>query len=379
MMAAVVALKTCEVAYRGAIQGMQRQVWLNGVQAVMATLRWGGVLGVLMIAPSIDAYFLWQGLVSLLTVLVYARQTYHWLPPSSHCSKFSLESLRNVAPFAAGLAGTTLASLLLTQTDKVLLAKYFTLPVMGYYTIAATVAAMLSVFVYPITYALYPKLTELVARNDTAGEADTYIAVSQWLSVITVPPAVTLAAFAKTAILAWSGDPVLAEHAAPVVRLMVLGNLCNGFMNPPYMLQLANGWPGLSLKANIVAIFIVVPALLLVVPRYGAMGAAAVWLSMNAGYVLFVIHVMHRRLLPEWKWIWYRTAIALPLAGGGSAVLLLAWLLPFVSGRISEIALLLAVGLVVGLVVLLLVPRPRAFFLAHLRSFVGRAGRLGSA
>jgi hypothetical protein len=53
--------------------------------------------------------------------------------------------------------------------------------------------------------------------------------------------------------------------------------------------------------------------------HYGAMGAASVWLVLNAGGVLFEIPIMHRRLLPEEKWQWYWQDVLIPL---GAALLI---------------------------------------------------------
>ncbi|MGH8552477.1 MAG: lipopolysaccharide biosynthesis protein, partial [Methylococcales bacterium] len=47
IMGVVLAARMMEQAYRGAIQGAQRQVWLNAAQSLLATLRWAGAVGVL--------------------------------------------------------------------------------------------------------------------------------------------------------------------------------------------------------------------------------------------------------------------------------------------------------------------------------------------
>ena len=56
--------------------------------------------------------------------------------------------------------------------------------------------------------------------------------------------------------------------------LLALGNLLNGLMHLPYYAQLAHGWTGLSIRINIVAVLIIVPAILWATPIYDAEGAA---------------------------------------------------------------------------------------------------------
>jgi O-antigen/teichoic acid export membrane protein len=91
----------------------------------------------------------------------------------------------------------------------------------------------------------------------------------------------------------------------------------------PYQVQLAYGWTSLALKINIVAVIVLVPAIFWVVPRYGAVGAARLWVALNAGYVLAAISLMHRRLIPREKWRWYLGDVLLPI-GGAAGVMLVA-------------------------------------------------------
>ena len=53
------------------------------------------------------------------------------------------------------------------------------------------------------------------------------------------------------------------------------------------------------------AVALLVPMILWVVPRQGALGAAWVWIGLNAGYIVLNVGLMHRRLLTAEKWRWY--------------------------------------------------------------------------
>ena len=367
IMAFVIALRAWEQAYRGAIQGMQRQVWLNAVQAGFATLRWVGVLGILYwVSNTIAAFFIWQGLVSILTVIVYGWQTHRWMPAIARRARFSLEALREVAHFTGALAATTLVSIVLTQVDKLILSRLFTLDVFGYYTLATTAAAVLAPFVYPMSYALYPRLSEQLAQGDEAGAAQTYHKASQFVSALIVPVAVMLAFFARMVLTAWTENPALAAQVAPILRFQILGNLCNGLMIAPGMLALAYGWAGLSLRINLGALIFIVPTLLLAVPAYGPVGASAVWLVLNMGYVLIAIPILHTRILRTQMWRWYREVVILPLLAAVPAAALLAAVIPANLGRIATFAVLAAAGALVMALVFLVMPAMRAIVLQQL-------------
>lgn len=360
VMGFVVATRLWEEVYRGAIRGMQQQVWLNSVQAILATLRWGGVLAVLAwISPSVQAFFVWQGLVSFISVIIYARKTYQWLPDSTRSGQFSLSVIKGVGRFAGGMATITLLALLLTQVDKLLLSGLLSLEQFGYYALAGVVAGGLAQLIIPINAAIYPKFTELVTCHDEVALIKTYHDSCQLMSAVIIPPALVLAAFAKPVLLLWTGNHVLTAAVAPILSLLVLGTLFNGFMNIPYMLQLAYGWTGLAIRVNIVAVAIIVPGILLVVPRYGAIGAAWVWIVLNAGYMLIGIQFMYRRLMPKEKGRWYRQSVANPLLTGAVVAFGLAYLLPVTQGQLGSIIIIVFVSICVSTSVVVVLPTVR--------------------
>lgn len=365
IMGFVLALRLWEEIYRGAIRGMQRQVWLNGAQALLATLRWGGVVVVLLVAPEIQAFFLWQAAVSVASVLVLGRKTYLLLPQPSRGARFSLEEIRSVGRFAGGMTTIALLALLLTQIDKLLLSGLLTLDQFGYYALASLLSGALVQLVTPINAAVYPRFTELVTRCDEAGLVKTYHDSCQLMSAIIIPPALLLACFADPVLLLWTGNRELTALVAPVLSLLALGTLFNGFMNVPYMLQLAHGWTGYAIRVNTVAVALIVPAILWTVPRYGAIGAAWIWLVLNAAYVTLAAHFMYRRLLPGQKLRWYRDAVIRPLLAGGLLAGGLAWLMPTPQGRADAALEVLLAGLGTGIAVILALPDIRRRIMAY--------------
>jgi len=314
VMGLVTAIRFIEGVYRSAIVGLQRQVLFNAIYSLMATLRAVGALVILVwVSASIDAFFMWQGFVSIATLIILAATIYTSLPPAKRRARFSMDSLLGVWRFAGGMVGITILALLLTQVDKILLSKLLTLSEYGYYTLAATVAAALHMLISPITQAWYPHLCELHARNDQPTLAQTYHQGAQLVSVMAGSAAIVMILHSETFLRLWTQDSALAQRTALVLSLLILGNLLNGLMWIPYQTQLAHGWTSLMVRINIVAVSVIVPAVVWVTPRYGAEGAAWVWVSLNAGYVLIGIHFMHRKILTKEKWRWYGQDVLAPL------------------------------------------------------------------
>jgi O-antigen/teichoic acid export membrane protein len=242
--------------------------------------------------------------------------TYVSLPPAERAGKFSLVALEGIRRIAVGIFGITLLSLLLTQVDKILLSKLLSLKEYGHYTLAATIAGGLYAIITPIIQSFYPRLCELHARNDQVGLINTYHKGAQLISVFGGSVAIVIILFSETFLRLWTQDPELAQRNATLVSLLMFGNLLNGLMGIPHLTQIAHGRTSLMIRINIIAITIIVPAILWVTPRFNAEGAAWVWVSLNAGYVLIGIHFMYQRILCNEKWSWYIKDVLIPLFPG---------------------------------------------------------------
>ena len=313
----VTAIRFMENIYRSSIIGLQRQVLYNVVNSVLASLRGLGAVGVLVwISASIEAFFIWHGIVSIVSLIILIILTYESLPRAERAGRFSLVALRNIWKFAGGMVSITLLSLLLMQVDKILLSKLLSLKEYGYYTLVTIIAGGLYTVITPIAQSFSPRLSELHARDDQVGLINTYHKGTQLVSVFAGSVAIVIILFAETFLRLWTQDLELTKKTANLLSVLMFGNLLNGLMIIPYHTQLAHGWTSLMIRINMIAIAIIIPTILWVTPRFGAEGAAWVWVSLNAGYVLIGIHFMYRRILVTEKWRWYVHDVFIPLLAG---------------------------------------------------------------
>lgn len=313
VMAVVIGLRWPVTLYTGGLNGLQRQVMVNALLAVFVTLQGAGALAVLwFVEPTIRAFFLWQGLIALIQV-VLLRFTLLRSLPGKRNGAFRKDVLEDIWRFAAGLTGTSLLATILTQMDKVLLSKLLSLSEFGYYTFAVAVAGIVYKLVGPVFTAYYPRMIELVSRNNETELAGTYHQGCQLMAVMIAPLALTLSYFSVDVLGIWVRDPVVIAHSHLLVSLLVVGNALNGLMIMPSALQLSYGWTRLGFFTNVIAVIVLVPAIYFSTVQWGAVGAAGVWIVLNCGYLLFNIHLMHRRLLKEEKWRWYGQDVLLPV------------------------------------------------------------------
>jgi O-antigen/teichoic acid export membrane protein len=365
----VIGARLIENVLVGAVAGLQRQVLHNVVTSVMATVRSVGAIAVLVwLSPSITAYFIWQCLISVVTAAVLAIVVHRLLPRSVRPARFSAEALRGVWRFAAGITAITALMLVLTQIDKVLLSRLLTLQAFSVYSIAGAVAAALYVLTAPINAAFNPRLSELVARGDEAMLRQSYHQGAQLVTVVMGPAALMLMLFAERLVLAWTGDPKLTASVVPFVPILALAALLNGLMNMPWQLQVAYGWTRLMFQCTLVAVIILVPAILVLVPRYGAISAAWSGVVLNGAYLVFNVFLMHRRVLQKEHLRWFFQDVAGPLAAAALTAYVWREIAPLGLGRVSDIMILFGGYCACALASVIAAPTVRGNLLRHMLS-----------
>jgi len=317
LIAWLIAFRWLAGLYKGAINGLQNQVWLNACVAGFATLRAVGVLAVLhWLSSSIEAFFLYQCLLTLIEAAVLRARLLSYLPNVNPPARPRLRALAGIWQFAGGMLLITALATLLTQVDKLMLSRMLSLAQFGSYSLASSLSMTLSALAALVFTAIYPRLTGLVTQVGESTIAAHYHQYAQLMSMITIPPGLVLAFFADRVMFAWTGDPKLTAEVAPLLSILALGSLFNALMHLPYALQLAYGWTRFAINMNLISVLLLVPATYWSVSHHGPIAAAVVWMLLNLGYLLVGVPLMHRRLLRGECSRWYRFDIGLPLLTG---------------------------------------------------------------
>lgn len=325
-MSVALSLRLFEGLYRACLMGMERQVAFNAIYIVSQICRWGGAAVIVSwLSPSISSFFLWHAFTAAATVLILALTTYRSVGQMGNAT-VRFRSLWEERRFIGGMMVISIGAVLLTQTDKLLLAKLLPLAQFGDYALAATAAAALLLFVGPISDALYPRLVAHWTTNSQAGYVENFHLGAQLVAALAGTVALVAIAFANTILSIWTRDPELAQRVTPIFQVLVLGNLLNAFMWIPYRAQLAAGWTGLAARINLTAVLCLVPTLLIVTPIYGPAGAAWVWVALNLGYLSLGVRFMFKRILQKEELRWYLGALAMPICAAAIPIATIAWL-----------------------------------------------------
>ncbi|HET7233287.1 MAG TPA: oligosaccharide flippase family protein [Longimicrobium sp.] len=344
LLGASFALQWPQYLYMGGLEGLQRHVQTNTVLAVVGTIRSVGALAVLAwVSPTLDAFLTWQIVTAALQTLLLGALLRRALPPAP-AGRFRAAELRRLARFAAGVSALSLLSLGLTSADKVVLSRILPLREFGYYSLAGAVTLALTRVTAPLFSAFFPRFSELVAQMRDVELRRLYHRGCGLMALLVLPASLVLVAFAPEVLRVWSGNPDIVREARLPVALLAGGTALNALMVMPYALQVAHGWTRLLLVSNAVAVAVLVPLVTFTALRWGAPGAAAAWLILNAGYVVIQPPIIHRRLLKGELARWYLHDVAGPLAAAGAVALAARFLLPWGGARMAEAGLLAVTG-----------------------------------
>lgn len=308
LMAIIVAMRWVCGLYRGVVSGAERLVWLGGYNALIATMRFVGVLLVLIfvgVTPTI--FFCFQFFVALLELAGLLFYSYRLLPVIPHSQKlpWDWEPLKPVLKFSLTIAFTSSVWVLVTQTDKLLLSRLLPLAEYGYFTLAVLAASGVMIISSPISSAIMPRMARLEAEGDHAGLIRVYRQATQLAAIVASAASLTLAYCAEPLLMAWTGDKALAHQAAPVLILYAMGNGILAVSAFPYYLQYAKGDLRLHLFGNAVFVVLLIPAIIWAASSYGGVGAGYAWLAMNVLYFLAWVPLVHRRFEPGLNRRWF--------------------------------------------------------------------------
>jgi O-antigen/teichoic acid export membrane protein len=299
--------------YQGGLLGLRQQVPLNLLKICASTANnVGGVLILWLVSPTIQSFLVWQIGVNAVNVTVLAFFLWRKLPRSAHAARFELRIARNVCNFAAGMTGIAVISLVLTQADKVLVSKLFSLRTFGYYALAWSVASAPLLVAGCVFNVIFPRMSALVSAGSKNLITEFYHQGSQLMAVLILPIAAVIAVFSLQILRLWTGNPETAANAAPVLSMLMVGSAINAVLYLPYTLQLAFGWTKLPLVAGTISLAILVPLMFPMAKHFGLIGAASIWAILNVLNMLIAVPVMHQRLLSQHTWKYFRD-ISMPL------------------------------------------------------------------
>ena len=301
-----VALRWLMGLYRACLIGLERQIWVNGVSALFSTLKFIGVIPLLVYwSASPLAFFSYQVLISILELLTFFSMMYRVLPRSHVRLLPEWTAMSSMLPIAGPMAFIAGMWIFLTQIDKLILSKILSLEDYGYFTLAVAVASGLLALMSPLNQVLQPRITILAAQGKIETLQNLYRLSTQFVTAMFLTIGGTLAFFAEPILFAWTGDPQATKVAAPILFWYGLANALIGILVLPFMVQFALGYLRLHVIGNVLLVLTSLPTLIYASVTQGGIGAGFTLFVARLLFLLLWIPQVYRRLMPNLVFSWY--------------------------------------------------------------------------
>lgn len=306
IIAIIVSVRWVSSINRSGINAYEAQLWMNLVDISINTLRFPGSLAlVIWTEGNILVFFYYQLALVAMEVLLIRGKFRRLLP--SHVSgiqRFSIRELKRIAPFALSIGYTGAIWVLLTQLDKLLLSKILTLSGYGYFTLVATIASGVTLLSGPISKAILPRMTALLANGQEDEMVALYRRSTRFMVSVTAPITIVIAIRPEMVVYVWTGDQEAAQWTASILPLFVIGNGLLTIIAFQYYLQYAHGYLKYHVAYNTVMAIITVPLIFYAAFEYGAIGIGWIWVGFRALSLIVWVPFIHHKFAPGLHQSW---------------------------------------------------------------------------
>jgi len=304
--------------YGGVLAGRQRFDQLNALKAAVATVTAIGGLAVLFVSHDLLVYMAWTALAAAIEVGGYVAVLVRVVPGLIGPPSASVMLERVLWSFAAGIGVINLLSMVLTQSDRILISKILPIEVLGYYAVAYNLVYGLSLVQGLVTSAMFPAFVKFNAAQALDELRERYRTATQAFMYVYNLPIWFFVFFGHDFLSAITSRSA-ADHAAPILSVLAVGFLFNAATALSYTASIASGNTWLPIRVNLIGVAGYVPLLVFLTIRLGGVGAAAAWLVLNLYYLPTLVQSVHRRILGVESLGWL-TRNFLPFVGAGVLV-----------------------------------------------------------
>lgn len=296
LMGLTIGLRFITTLYNSGIAGAEAQVWLNGANIALNTLRFVGVIGVLhFIDNDIELFFEYQLMIGVLAFLIFIFKFYKLLDIGKFRLYFSYQSIKPNIPFAMSIAYAGGIWVFLTQLDKLLLSNILTLEEYGYFAIVALVANAILQLISPISQALQPRMVSLFHQGKESEMLSLYKKATQFMGVFIFSVAGVIGVYSYELLYSWTGNVEVSLWGKDILFWYVMGNAILAIGAFQYALQYAHGKMKMHVQYNTIVVIISIPLIYATAYEYGAIGVALLWFILRVVSFFVWVPIVHHK------------------------------------------------------------------------------------
>ena len=284
---------TATAGLRGILEGVQRFKVINLLKLILGLSNFlGPIASIAWFGPRLDYT------VGSLVLARYIILVAHYLSVKN-CFKnirddLSLEESKHLFQFGGWMTLSNIISPLMVVADRFLIANFLGAAAVAFYTIPAEFMIRLLVLPAAITTTLFPVFSKYISENNFDDAFALYKKSMKIIFLIMGAVAIGVGIGADFGLQMWLGRD-FAEKSTAVASVLAVGILFNSMAQIPHAYIQASGDARSTALIHVFESALYIPALLLLIQRYGILGAAIAWM-LRALLDLILLHARTLRI-----------------------------------------------------------------------------------
>lgn len=286
--------------YIGGLLGLERQVKANMFQIWWGMLRNGGVVFAIMYFPTLEAFFLWQAISTVIFTFlmkIFLEKNLNGYYSFSFYTRIEKVVFTRIWKFAGGMFLISFVAAINTQMDRIVISKLLSIENLGYYTLAITLSQGILQLVNPIATALLPRFTAQYSANKKEEASKLFDNFGVFVSVLVFSIMANLIFFGSDLMWIWTGKAELAQKSRLFIPALAIAYTMLSLQIIPFYIAIANGYTKLNNLLGLSSLFITLPGYWFGVQLYGAMGAAYVFCFIQTITTFVYLFIINKKFL----------------------------------------------------------------------------------
>ncbi|AEC21701.1 polysaccharide biosynthesis protein [Pusillimonas sp. T7-7] len=288
-----IPLATLTTGSRGIVEAYQDFKSVNLIRL------WLGVATFAL--PVVSVWLFGPSLIGCVAALVVARLVAcvaQWvsasrrLPAGWRVVSLQSSSLKALLSQGGWMTVSNLIGPLVLTVDRFVIASLVAAGVVAYYTVPVDVMVRLLIVPSALAGALFPKLTSVLQYSRLEAAA-LYSQSLKAITIVMVPICLVMAAGSYWGLALWI-DAEFAARSWTIASILSVGILCNSIAFVPFSTIQAGGAARVTALVNISVVCLYIPVLLVLVYKYGVVGAAIAWVFRAAIDMILLLYFARR-------------------------------------------------------------------------------------
>jgi len=300
--ASIVALP--KSLYVSLFRGLERMEFNNFIDVSTTGLQQFGTILILALGGDLFFVVYWFASCYAFGIFIYVVISARFFSLRTLIPGYSFSVIKRNLGFASRMMSISIMATINSQADKIIISKLLPIGVVGYYGITYSIASKGQLVTGAVSQAAFPSFSALFKAGDRNRMMSQYQKL-QDLLCYGIAPLFAAISFAVIPLFSYMLNKDIARLLFLPTFLLCVGFYMNGTLTIPYVFSLAVGKPGITVRMNFYALFVVLPVTGLLIYFFGLIGAGLSWVFYHIFAYSYGVPRICSQCLEILVWKWY--------------------------------------------------------------------------